>query len=104
MTNPFSCPRCHLLCEENDNYCRHCGHSLKPGQGFFHSHGGIILLAILVGPFALPAVWTSKQISFTAKWIYSVALVAMGIYLVVACYQMYQLMMSAAQGILGGGF
>ena len=97
-----TCPRCHNPIEETDNYCRFCGRSLKPGTGFLHSHSGIILLALVLGPFALPAVWTSKIISSAAKWIYTVLLLAMGVYLAFAFYHAYLMMQDAAQLMLGG--
>ncbi len=98
---PFTCPRCHLLVEEKDNFCRHCGKTLKTGQTFFYSHTGIILLAVLIGPFALPCVWMSKQISLTAKGIYTAVLLILGVLLVQMCYRMYQLTLSVTQGYLG---
>ena len=52
----MNCPKCYSLCDETDNFCRRCGKSLKPGTGFLYSHSGIILLAVILGPFALPAV------------------------------------------------
>ena len=56
------CPRCSNPIDETDNFCRHCGRSLKPGTGFLFSHPGIILMAFVLGPFALPFVWLSKTI------------------------------------------
>ena len=97
-----TCPRCYNPVDETDNYCRFCGRSLKPGTGFLHSHSGIILLALVLGPFALPAVWTSKIISAAAKWIYTVLLLAMGVYLAFAFYHAYLMMQDAAQLMLGG--
>ena len=102
LTTPKACPACHLLIEETDNFCRHCGRSLKPGESFFYSHTGIILMAVVLGPFALPFVWLSKRISTAAKIIYSVVLGAIGVYFCIACYRIYQLTMQTAQGLMGG--
>ena len=102
MQEPLRCPKCGLSCEETDNYCRHCGRALKPGRNFFNSHTGIILLALVVGPFALPLVWTSKRIGMVAKILYSVVLLAMGYYLIKACVQIYQLTFQMMQGMMGG--
>lgn len=100
----MNCPKCFQLCDEADNYCRRCGRSLKPGTGFLFSHGGIILLALVLGPFALPAVWMSKIIGRTAKCIYTAVLLLAGVYLVFACWQAYRLALQAAQDLLGAGF
>ncbi len=98
------CPRCHCPVDETDNYCRACGRSLRPGTGFLFTHSGIILLAVVLGPFALPVVWMSKLISTPAKWIYTALLALLTVYLIHAFYQAYLLMQDAAQMMLGGGF
>ncbi|MBR4355735.1 MAG: zinc ribbon domain-containing protein [Elusimicrobiaceae bacterium] len=100
---PLTCQRCHLLVEETDNFCRHCGRSLKQGHSFFYSHSGIILMALVLGPFALPFVLLSKRISTLSKIIYTVVLLIMGVYLVIACYHIYQLMLSFSQDLLNVG-
>ena len=102
LATPKACPACHLLTEETDNFCRHCGRALKPGEGFLYSHTGIILMAVVLGPFALPFVWLSKRISWTAKVIYSVVLGTIGVYFCIACYHIYQLTVQTAQGLMGG--
>lgn len=102
--NLLQCPKCGLSIEEADNFCRHCGRSLKPGRTFFNSHTGIILLALVVGPFALPLVWTSKRIGLTAKIIYTLVLLVMGYYLIKMCIQIYQFTFQMMQAMLGGGF
>lgn len=98
------CPRCSNPIDETDNFCRHCGRSLKPGTGFLFSHTGIILMAFVLGPFALPFVWLSKTIDTAAKWIYTVLLAAVGVYFAVLCYHSFLLVQEAAQLMLGGGF
>ena len=99
-----ACPRCHTPLTPEDNFCRQCGRSLKPGYGFFYSHTGIILLALVLGPFALPCVLLSKRIGPVAKIIYTLLLVLLGIYLCIACYHIFQLTVSVAQGLMGNGF
>ena len=95
------CPKCGILIEDTDNFCRHCGRGLKPGQGFLHSHTGIILMMLILGPFALPLVWTSKQMGMVAKIIYTVIMVIMGYYLVLACKQVYEISFQMLQGMPG---
>jgi len=98
-----NCPKCALPCEETDNFCRRCGKSLKSGTGFLYSHAGIILLAVILGPFALPAVWGSKMIGPAAKWIYTAVLLIIGVYLVIACWHAYLFATQTAQAFLGAG-
>ena len=99
--NELRCPRCGLAHEENDNFCRRCGRSLKPGRGFMNSHVGIIVMALIVGPFALPWVWTSKRISVVSKWIYTIILLAIGYYLIIACWKIYQMIAQSTQMLMG---
>ena len=96
------CNHCHLLVDEDDFFCRHCGCSLKPGYNFCYSHTGIILLALVLGPFVLPLVWMSKRIGLTAKIIYSVVLVAFGLYFILLCYRLYQFTWDLSRQIFGG--
>ncbi|WP_432634342.1 hypothetical protein [Candidatus Avelusimicrobium sp.] len=103
MNEVKTCPHCHNAVDEKDNYCRFCGRSLKPGRGFFYSHSGIILAALVLGPFALPLVWLSKIISTPAKWIYTLLLLLVGVYLAVAFYHAFLLMQDATQLLLNGG-
>ena len=103
MNDIKTCPHCHNKADETDNYCRFCGRSLKPGRGFFYSHSGIILLALVLGPFALPMVWLSKIISTPAKWIYTLLLILLGAYLVMAFYHAFLLIQDATQLMLNGG-
>lgn len=99
-----ACPRCRQTVDETDFYCRHCGRSLQPGRGFLFTHAGIIIMALILGPFALPLVWMSKAISPWAKWIYTILLLAVGVYFVVVCYHLYLSIQDAASMMLGGGF
>ena len=101
--NPIGCPRCRKEIDSSDNFCRYCGTSLSEGNGFIFSHGGIILLSLLLGPFALPVVWKSKLIGQPAKWIYTGVLFLIGVYLLVACWHIYRLMLDATQLLLGNG-
>ena len=99
-----TCPRCYVSVQPEDNFCRHCGRSLKSGYNFLYSHTGIILLALVLGPFALPCVWMSKRIGLTAKIIYSIFLAATGYLLIITCYRIFQLTQETAQLLLGTGF
>ena len=102
MNLQYTCRHCHSPADETDNYCRICGKNLKPGYGFVFTHTGLILMAVFLGPFALPFVWMSKIIGPVAKWIYSVLLLLMGYYFVVTCYRVYQLVQGTSSLLLNG--
>ena len=94
---PIFCSRCHAQIRETDNYCHACGKSLKPGRGFLFTHSGIIVMALVLSPFALPFVWMSKAISLSAKLIYTAVLLILGVYLVYALMQAVSLINSSFQ-------
>lgn len=82
------CPSCRQPVDETDCFCRYCGHTLQPRMGFWYSHGGILLMTLLAGPFALPFVWLSHKISRNSKWFWTAIILVVTWYL---CYSMYQL-------------
>ena len=96
---PLFCSRCHAEIRETDNYCHACGKSLKPGRGFLFTHAGIIVMALVLGPLALPFVWMSKAISLTAKFLYTVVLLLLGVYLAYTLWQAVNLINSSWQMI-----
>lgn len=98
---PLLCSRCQAEIRETDNYCHNCGKSLKPGRGFLFTHGGIILMALVLGPLALPFVWMSKVISPTAKIIYTAVLLIVGFYIVYSLWQAFTYMNNSLQMMMG---
>ncbi len=101
LSQPLFCPRCHAHIEETDNYCHACGRSLKPGRGFLFTHGGIILMALVLGPLSLPFVWLSKVISLTAKILYTLVLLACGFYIVLTLWHAFSLLSDSLQMLTG---
>ncbi len=102
VSQPLLCARCRAEIRETDNYCHNCGKSLKPGRGFLFTHGGIILMALILGPLALPFVWMSKVISPTAKIIYTAVLLAIGFYIGLSLYKVFTYMNNSLQMMMGG--
>ncbi len=101
LTTPILCKRCQAEVRESDNYCHACGKNLKPGHGFLFTHPGIILMALILGPFALPFVWMSRVISPLAKIIYTVVLVLVGFYLVYSLMHIFTMMQQSMQMLMG---
>ena len=88
----FICSRCHTPVDDADCYCRHCGRPLRPRLGFWHSHSGIFLLTLLLGPFSLIWVWRSHRISPIAKWLWTLCIGAATVYLFYCVYKVLLLM------------
>ncbi len=102
MPQPLLCSRCRAEIREADNYCHNCGKSLKPGRGFLFTHGGIIIMALVLGPLALPFVWMSKVISPTAKIIYTALLLLTGFYIVYSLWKAFTYMNTSLQQMMNG--
>jgi uncharacterized membrane protein len=100
---PIVCKYCHTPVAETDNYCRVCGKSLRKGYSFMFTHTGIIVMAFLLGPLALPCVWLSKVISPVAKWIYTALLLIISYYFIVVCWRTFQLISDYMQVVSAGG-
>ena len=65
---PAQCPRCAEAADAADQFCRHCGRSLKHTEAWYYEPAWILALALLVvGPFALVLVWKSPKLSLAAK-------------------------------------
>lgn len=101
FAKPLLCSRCQAQILETDNYCHACGKSLKPGRGFLFTHPGIILMALVLGPLALPFVWMSRVISLTAKIIYTVVLVVIGFYVVLSLWKAFSMVNTSLQMMMG---
>lgn len=97
------CPRCHGIIETTDCYCRHCAKPLQSRIGFWYDHGGIFLLTLLAGPFALFTLWLSRKLSITAKLLWSAGIGLLSAYLIYAFYQSYLMMKEALDLMLSGG-
>lgn len=87
-----NCPKCRTLIDSEDNFCRRCGRSLRPGTGFWYTHSGVILLTFVLGPFALIPLWMSKLIGRTAKIFYTLGIVLLSAYMAFVCWQTYTLL------------
>ncbi len=95
------CPKCSQEIDERDNYCRRCGRALKPGTGFWYSHSGIILLMLVLGPFALIPLYMSKILSLRAKAIYCAVITLFTLYLGYVCWQIFTLTQQMLEATLG---
>jgi hypothetical protein len=69
---PVKCWSCQGKIGLMDNYCRYCGKGQGSHASWYYKHWGIILSALMIGPFVLFYVWRSPLISRTAKIIYTV--------------------------------
>jgi hypothetical protein len=82
---PGRCPRCSAEIDTLDRYCRICGANQR-AAAWYHTKAVVLLSAFLViGPFALPLLWTSPAFGRVGKVIWTVLIIAYTIGAFVAC-------------------
>ena len=103
------CCRCRAVLDATDNYCRRCGAATAnvaalPGHRESHQLGGtptrwsespwviLPLLFLILGPFAIPLLWRSRQ--FTTPWKY-VLTVLVVVITVFCCWKIWALFKQA---------
>ena len=96
------CPRCTNKIDPIDGFCRHCGIRLREVAWY---HTKIFVLAsafILLGPFAIPLLLSSRDFSRNGKifWTLAICAYTLGVVLLgaVITAQMYEFMIKAALG------
>jgi hypothetical protein len=82
MSHAESCWHCKYPLDAVDRYCRHCGN----GQGrFLHWYYQPLWIAVLtvtaLGPLILFLVWRTPRLGQTSRWIATVIIVGMTVYL-----------------------
>lgn len=72
------CPRCKNEIDDSDSYCRFCGAPLQPEKSpvlWFQKGWVIFILAVFVGPFALPLIFSNPHYKKAKKHIYAVLII-----------------------------
>ena len=104
---PAACWDCGGGIDAKDRYCRYCGKGQGAHVAWFYQPWGIAVSALLgLGPFALPLVWRSPRLSPQAKWLWTVALLALTAWAGWLFYQAWlnaTRMLSETMSLLGGG-
>jgi hypothetical protein len=91
----IECWHCREAILLNDCYCRYCGRGQGKYVSWYYKHLGIILLGFFaIGPFALFFVWRSPVLGIRAKWIYTILITFMTVYLAKFMYHLYRLVES----------
>lgn len=75
------CWACDHPLDTEDHYCRSCGQGQGAFLTWYYRPLWIILLALTaLGPFALPLVWRTPSLDRSAKWVASLAILALTAY------------------------
>jgi len=81
-----NCWKCKKQIDQTDKYCRYCGSGQGGKAPWYYRHFGIIMVMLMVGPFALINVFFSPVIGKKAKIIYTVIILA---FTAVLVWQLY---------------
>lgn len=92
------CWSCDHEVEAGDRYCRLCGQGQGKFLAWYYRPLWIIVLALTaLGPFVLPLVWRTPALDRTGKWLASLIVVAITLYV---CWEL-ALGVRELEGLLG---
>jgi hypothetical protein len=83
LSSPATCWRCGATVAAADHYCRDCGGGQGAFLPWYYRPFWILVLALTaLGPLVLPLVWRTPRLDRRAKWIASLAVIALTAYVV----------------------
>lgn len=100
----MKCWNCGKEIDAADSYCRFCGTGQNSHVSFYYKPAGIVLLVLLIGPFALWFLIRSPVISKTAKWIGSIVIALVSIWFCYSIYTALSNIFSIYSDLLGSNF
>ncbi|HAL46076.1 MAG: hypothetical protein A2Y12_18980 [Planctomycetes bacterium GWF2_42_9] len=85
--------------------CPHCGKEFdekaapKPKRKWYHTNHSIVFLFLLIGPFALPMVWSNPHYKITTKWITTILMLSITMLAVILCIELVKMLIEQIQNL-----
>jgi len=96
------CWKCKRPIDDSDRYCRWCGMGQGSRMPWYYQHWGIILVMLMVGPFALINVFLSPLIVKKSKIVYTIIILLFTALLVWQFYKFAVTMNNTYNDLLQG--
>lgn len=91
-----ACWVCQKTIDDADAYCRYCGKGQGPNIGWYYHPAAMVFLAIFaLGPFVLPLVWKSPKLTERGRWVGTILVGALTVYMAWSVYAVFKILLPA---------
>ena len=100
MSHAESCWSCRRPIDKADHYCRHCGNGQGHCLQWYYRPAWILVLTVTaLGPLSLLLVWRTPRLGRTGRWMATVVIVGVTVYLGQQLWQTLRMLHSLLSSI-----